>query len=200
MDSKELQEFRATQIEQGDLWDELQVRHLWIHVVRGLIQEGEIAKVGAVAFCVYVAIKSHTDLQTGNAWPSIATLATQVGVSSDTVERSLKKLVAAGLLKVEKRGRSNLYSVIEKIQMVSQDGEHWGTAERKYASLKYSGFVEEIQRLAKTGNLPGDRAITVNVTVNVQSVTQGDNGTATMNVQNVQVTSDTDLRRLLKKL
>lgn len=200
MNSDELQEFRATQIEQGDLWDELQVRHLWIHVVRGLIQEGEIAKVGAVAFCTYIAIKAHTDLQTGNAWPSIATLAEQVGVSSDTIERSLKKLVAAGLLKVEKRGRSNSYSVMEKIQMVSQDGEHWGTAERKYASLKYGGFVEELQRLAKTGNLPGDRAITVNVTVNVQNITQGDNGTATMNVQNVQVTSDTDLRRLLKKL
>jgi DNA-binding transcriptional regulator YhcF (GntR family) len=173
---------------------------LWIHVVRGLIQEGEIAKVGAVAFCVYIAIKAHTDLNTGNAWPSISTLAEQVGVSNDTVERALKKLVKAGLLKVEKRGRANSYSVIEKIKMVTQNGEHWGTAERKYASLQYGPFVDELQRLARTGNLPGDRAITINVTVNVQNVTQAEGGNVTMNVQNVQVTSDEQLQKLLKKL
>jgi DNA-binding transcriptional regulator YhcF (GntR family) len=199
MNSRELEEFRATQIEQGDLWDELRVRHLWIHVVRGLVQDGVIADVGATAFAVYIAIKSHTDLQTGNAWPSIATLAKQVGCSPDTVERSQKKLVEAGLLKVEKRGRSNVYSVIERIDMVTMDGAPWGTAERKYASMQYGNFVEELQRLAKTGNLPGDRAITVNVTVNVQQITQNDGGTVVM-TQNVQVNSDADLQRLLRKL
>lgn len=196
----ELHELRGKQIEQGDLWDELKVRHLWIHVVRGMIQDGEIAKVGTVAFCVYIAIKAHTDLETGSAWPSIPTLARLVGVSEDTISRALKTLVDNGLLKVEKRGRQNHYSVIEKIQMATQEGQTWGTGERKYASLQYGNFVEELQRLARTGNLPGDRAITINVTLNVQNITQGENSNVTMNVQNVQVSSDEELRRVLNRL
>lgn len=195
-----LHDIRSKQIEQGELWDELRVEHMWIHLVRGLIKNGEIAKVGTVAFCVYVAIKAHTDLDTGNAWPSIALLAEQVGVSKDTVERSLKKLVSAGLLKVEKRGRSNVYSVIEKIAITTQSGEPWGSGERKYIASQYKTFVDELKRLARSGNLPGDRSITINVTLNVQNITQGDNGHVAMNVQNVQVRSDAELQKLLRNL
>lgn len=193
----DIQELRTEQIKQGHLWDDLRVEHMWIHLVRGMVKDGEIARVGTVAFCVYVAIKSHTDLNTGNAWPSISLLAEQVGVSNDTVERALKKLVKAGLLKVEKRGRSNSYAVIEKIQMVTQDGAPWGSGERKYVASQYKTFVDELKRLAHTGNLPGDRAITVNVTVNVQNITQGDHGNVSMNVQ---VNSDAELQKLLRKL
>jgi DNA-binding transcriptional regulator YhcF (GntR family) len=201
MDEGELEEFRANQIEKGEVWDELKVKHLWIHVVRGLINGGEIAKVGSVPFCCYLIIKAHTDLHTGNAWPSVPTIAELVGASKSTVTRALKKLVAAGLLEVRKsRGRSNEYSVMEKIEIVSQDGKHWGTAERKYASFKYEDFVNEVKRLAKSGNLPGDKGVTINVTVNIQNITQGANGTVTSNVQNVIVNSDSELRELLKKL
>jgi DNA-binding transcriptional regulator YhcF (GntR family) len=196
----DLQDIRAGQIEQGQLWDELRVEHMWIHLVRGLVKDGEIARVGPVAFCVYVAIKAHTDLNTGNAWPSIALLAQQVGVSSDTVERALKKLIEAGLLRVKKQGRSNMYEVIEKIQMVTQDGAAWGSGQRKYVASQYKTFVDELKRLAHTGNLPGDRAITVNLTVNVQNITQGDHGNVTMNVRSVQVNSDDELKILLRKL
>jgi DNA-binding transcriptional regulator YhcF (GntR family) len=201
MDEGELEEFRANQIEKGEVWDELKVKHLWIHVVRGLINGGEIAKVGSVPFCCYLIIKAHTDLHTGNAWPSVPTIAELVGASKSTVTRALKKLVAAGLLEVRKsRGRSNEYSVMEKIEIVSQDGKHWGTAERKYASFKYEDFVNEVKRLAKSGNLPGDKGVTINVTVNIQNITQGANGTVTSNIQNVIVNSDSELRELLKKL
>jgi DNA-binding transcriptional regulator YhcF (GntR family) len=201
MDEGELEEFRVNQIEKGEVWDELKVKHLWIHVVRGLINGGEIAKVGSVPFCCYLIIKAHTDLHTGNAWPSVPTIAELVGASKSTVTRALKKLVAAGLLEVRKsRGRSNEYSVMEKIEIVSQDGKHWGTAERKYASFKYEDFVNEVKRLAKSGNLPGDKGVTINVTVNIQNITQGANGTVTSNIQNVIVNSDSELRELLKKL
>lgn len=198
--NESLIDIRAKQIEQGDLWDELQVDHMWIHLVRGMVRSGEIAKVGTVPFCVYVAIKSHTDLNTGNAWPSITLLASQVGVSNDTVERSLKTLIKHGLIKVEKRGRSNQYAVIEKINLTTLEGAPWGTGERKYVASNYRGFIDELKRMANTGNMPGDRAITINVTVNVQNITQGDNGNVTMNAQHVQVNSDVELQRLLRKL
>lgn len=199
--STSLTEFRADQIDQGQLWEELKVEHHWFHLVRGLIYRGEIARIGAVAWAVYCSVKAHTKMDTGDSYPSIERIANQVGVSHDTVQRALKRLVEHGLLKVEKRGRNNIYSLIEKIPMLTQEGELWGTGERKYAPLQFPAFVEELQRVAKTGNAPGDRAITINVTVNVQNITQGDNGTVTQNVQNFQVSSsDPDSKKIAMTL
>ena len=200
-----IQDWRANQIEQGELWGEIKVEHTWIHLVRGMVKDGEIAKLGRTAFCVYVAIKAHTDFNTGNAWPSIELLASQVGVSDDTAERALKKLTKAGLLTIEKRGRSNVYSVIEKIQLNTPQGESWGTGERKYISSKYMHFVEELKRLANTGNAPNDRAITINVSFNVQNITQAENGTVNVSVQNNNASEDhleaeDRLRNLLRRL
>jgi DNA-binding transcriptional ArsR family regulator len=182
---KTIQDLRAEQIENGELWDELRVENLWIHVVRGLIKDKVIAQVGTAAFCVYVAIKAHTDLNTGNAWPSVALLSEQVGVSKETVLRSLKVLVDAGLLKVEKRGRTNSYAVIEKINLVAQSGDSWGTGHRKYVATGFGNFVDELKSLARTGNIPGDKGITINVIVNVQQNAPGATGT-----QNISISGD----------
>ena len=193
---KSIQDLRTEQVQNGELWDELRVDNLWIHVVRGLIKDKVIAQVGAPAFCVYIAIKAHTDLDTGNAWPSVATLGEQVGISKETVLRSLKTLVEAGLLKVEKRGRSNSYSVIEKINLVAQSGEPWGQGHRKYVATGFGDFVDDLKSLARTGNIPGDKGITINVTVNVQQNAPG--ATGHMNIQNIQLSSDGDLHKLIE--
>lgn len=201
MHNEQITTLRADQIAQGDLWKELEVRHLWFHVVRGMVTEGEIAKIGAIPFCVYLVIKAHSDLRTGSSRPSITTIARLLDVSADTVERAQKKLVAQGYLTVMKQGRKNIYQAIEKIQITDNNGEHWGTGERPYASLKYAGFVEDLQRLARNGNIPGDQNITINVTVNVQNnITQGDGGTVITNQQNVTVKSDAELQKLLRNL
>lgn len=194
---KSIQAYRADQIENGELWDELRVENLWIHVVRGLIKDKVIAQVGTAAFCVYVAIKAHTDLNTGNAWPSVALLSDQVGVSKDTVLRSLKTLVDAGLLKVEKIGRKNTYAVIEKINIVAQSGDAWGSGQRKYVASGFGNFVDELKTLARTGNIPGDKNITINVTVNVQQIAPG--ATGTINSQTIHVKSDAELREVIRK-
>jgi DNA-binding transcriptional ArsR family regulator len=203
----ELQEIRAGQIASGELWEELGVEHHWFHVVRGLIYRGEIARIGAVAWAVYCSVKAHTKLDTGDAYPSIERIADQVGVSHDTVQRAMKRLVEADLLTVEKRGRRNIYSLTEKVAITRPDGELWGTAQRKYSPLGFPDFIDELKRVARTGNAPGDRAITINVTVNVQQITQGDGGSVTMNVQNFQVASDkaepaemAELRQRLKQI
>lgn len=178
--SEDLVELRAAQIGAGEPWDELKVKHLWFHVVRDLVQGGEIAKVGAIPFCVYIVIKSHTDMQTGHAKPSVARIAELVGVSHDTVQRALKKLVQAGLIKLERKGtgrEGNTYSVVEKINIVTSAGEPWGVGQRKYASTFYKEFVDELQRLARTGNLPGDRNVTINLTVNISNVQQAEGST-----------------------
>jgi hypothetical protein len=187
---------RSEQVEQSEIWDELKVKHMWVHLVRGLVHDGEIAVMGVVPFCVLVAVKAYTDIETGNAHPGVPLIAKLIGKSHDVVQRALKTLTKLGYLEVEKaHGKANKYSVIEKIPITHADGQPWGTAVRKYVPLEYAGFVAEIQRLAKTGNIPGDKNITINVTLNVQNINQVDNGTV---IQNVVVSSDAELHELLK--
>ena len=157
---------RVDQIVNGELWEEKTVKALWFHIVREQVQSGEIARVGAVPWAVYCAVKSHTGLETGDAFPSNARIAELVGVSLDTVQRALKKLAEAGLVSaVKRRGKGSSYSVNEKIPMDDAQGEPWATAERKYVPLEFTNFVVELQRLAKTGNLPTDKGITINLVV-----------------------------------
>lgn len=157
---------RVQQIAGGEPWEEKTVKALWFHIVREQVQSGEIARVGAVPWAVYCAVKSHTGLETGDAFPSNARIAALVGVSMDTVQRALKKLAAAGMVSaVKRRGKGSSYSVTEKIPLDDSSGEPWATAERKYVPLQFSNFVAELQRLATTGNLPTDKGITINLVV-----------------------------------
>ena len=198
---KNLNELRAEQIAKSEPWDTLKVNSLWVHLLRGMIKDKVIAKIGLSAFAVYVAIKAHVDLETGNAWPSVELLAEQVGVTERTVFNSIKKLVEEGLLKVEKKGRSNHYSIVETINIVEQTGEPWGNGQRKYVPTGFGDFVEELKRLAKTGNLPVDKAITINLVVNIQQNAHGATGNINnMGDINVKVGSDDDLHSLLKDL
>lgn len=194
-------ELRALQIEQGDLWDGLKVNGTWFHVLRSFSHDKEISKIGTMALAVYIVIKGHTDFHTGSAFPSIPVIAEQIGVTDDTIRLALKQLVKHGWLTVGKKGRSNLYSVVEKVHIDDRNGQRWATAERKYVGKEFQGFVEELQRLAKTGNLPTDRAITVNLTVNIQNNTfNGENNTATLNVQNVGSAPDSERIKALRKV
>ncbi len=154
-------------------WQEKDVKHAWFHVVSGSIQEGLIAKIGTVPWAVYCAIKSHVGLETGNAWPSNARLGELVGVSVNTVQRAMKTLLEADLIKADRsQGRVNHYSVTESIKIAEKDGTPWKTGERKYIPYGFGDFVDQLKRLAKTGNDPTDKAIHIHVTV-----VQGDNNT-----------------------
>lgn len=164
----------------GEAWDAKQVKHLWFHIVREQVQGGAIARVGAVPWAVYCAVKSHTGLDTGNAFPSNARLAELVGVSLDTVQRAMKKLVEAGMISAEKkRGKGSCYSVTERIQLETLTGTPWATGERKYVPLGFAEFIEQLQRLAKTGNLPTDKGITINLSINFNNV-EGDNNVVSL--------------------
>jgi len=158
---------------QHEPWKEKQVKHLWFHVVGEPIQSGLIAKIGTVPWAVYCVIKSHAGLETGNAWPSNTRIGELVGVSVNTVQRAMKTLVDSGLIKADKKpGHVNRYSITESIKIDELDGTPWKTGERKYVPVGFSDFVDQLKRLAATGNLPTDKAININITV-----VQGDNNT-----------------------
>jgi hypothetical protein len=82
-----------------------------------------------------------------------------------------------------------------------QDGQRWAAAECKYVGKECQGFVEELQRLAKTSNLPTNQAITVNLTVNISHNTfTGEHNTATMNVQDIGGDLDDERIKALRKV
>ena len=51
----------------------------WFHVFKAMIDDGEVAKIGASAFTTYCVIKSHTNFATGVAFPSIETISKKSG-------------------------------------------------------------------------------------------------------------------------
>lgn len=171
-----IHELRATEIAQGDLWEEKRVEHLWFHVVRGMIMKGEIARMGAVPWAVYCVLKAHTNLESGDSAPGIERISELVGTSHDTIQRALKTLIEMEYVQVRKRGRQNVYALTEKMDIVTHDGEPYATAAKKYAPMSFKHFVEELQRFASTGNLPNDKSITFNVNVTVNNINQGDHG------------------------
>ena len=158
----------------GTPWVAKQSKHLWFHVASQPVQDGVIAKIGVTPWAVYCAIKSHVGLETGNAWPSNARIGEIIGVSVDTVQRSMKMLAEAGLIVVDKkqRGNSNRYSIKESIKVDEMDGTPWAVGERKYVPVGFAEFTQQMQRLAESGNWPTDKAIQINITV-----VQGDNNT-----------------------
>ena len=84
---------------------------------RDMFVSGLAAEIGANAFAVWHAIKSHADFQTGNAWPSIRRLMNLTSLSSDTVQAAIKRLEAAHLLRITKRGQRNNYVARERIDV-----------------------------------------------------------------------------------
>lgn len=67
---------------------------------RDLFASGLAAKIGMHAFGVWLAIKSHADFNTGQAWPGMRRLSELTGLSLGSVSNSVRALVDAKLLRV----------------------------------------------------------------------------------------------------
>lgn len=89
-------------------------------VQRDFFSSGLAAQVGMNAFGVWLAIKSHADYTTGQAWPGMRRLANLTGLSLSTVHKSVQTLIDAHLLRVAVQGsgkRGNLYVARERLDV-----------------------------------------------------------------------------------
>ena len=68
--------------------------------------------LGPYGIAVYAALAMHATDTTGQAWPSVATIAHEIGASTSSVRRSLKDLETARLVHVERQydEETKLYS------------------------------------------------------------------------------------------
>jgi hypothetical protein len=89
---------------------------------RDLFASGLAAKIGMNAFGVWLAIKSHADFNTGQAWPGMRRLGELTGLSLGAVSNSVKALVDARLLRIDVRAqgksrKGNTYTARERLDV-----------------------------------------------------------------------------------
>ena len=87
---------------------------------RDMFESGLVAELGANCFVIWIAIKTHADFNTGVAWPSIRRLAAITGLADKTVQKAIKELEAASLLRIIKSGNqraSNRYLARERLDV-----------------------------------------------------------------------------------
>jgi len=71
---------------------------------RDMFESGLVAELGANCFVIWIAIKTHADFNTGIAWPSIRRLSEITGLSVNTVQKAIKELERASLLRIVQTG------------------------------------------------------------------------------------------------
>ena len=123
----------------------------WFHVFKAMIDDGEVAKIGASAFTTYCVIKSHTNFATGVAFPSIETISKKSGISERQVRRDLLTLEENGLLTKEKQWKKNVYTLREKILITDETGKPAGQATWDYLPDAVRGAVADLKNVLMTG-------------------------------------------------
>jgi DNA-binding transcriptional ArsR family regulator len=140
----------------------------WFHVFKAMIDDGEVAKIGASAFTTYCVIKSHTNFATGVAFPSIETISEKSGISERQVRRDLLTLEENGLLTKEKEWKSNVYTLREKILITDDTGKPAGQATWDYLPDAVRGAVADLKNVLLSGQFADAKIVMIeNLQVNV---------------------------------
>lgn len=69
---------------------------------RDLFASGIVADIGVNAYAVWHALKFYADYQTGEAFPGMRTLGAKIGLSKDSVNRAIDRLIEARMVRITK--------------------------------------------------------------------------------------------------
>jgi DNA-binding Lrp family transcriptional regulator len=97
---------------------------------------------------VYVAICSHWNWHTLEAFPTINTLAQEVRLSRRGVIYAIKKLEAKGLIRIVKKGRKNYYQIFDYLFKMAATSKGAKTALIEWigADFEKTGEQDSINR------------------------------------------------------
>lgn len=85
---------------------------------RDMFASGLAAQIGVNALGIWLAIKSHADFHTGEAWPGVRRLMELTGLASATVQKGLQTLQDAHLLRIaRKSGQKHVYVARERMDV-----------------------------------------------------------------------------------
>jgi DNA-binding transcriptional ArsR family regulator len=142
----------------------------WFHIFRTMIANGDVARMGPHAFTVYCIIKAHTNFSTGRAFPALETIAEKSGISLAQVKRELKMLEEMGYLIKEKKGRSNLYQLREKVEIQDEHGRPQAVATWDYLPSGVQAAIADLKNVMMTGELGGAKIVHIErLTVNMNT-------------------------------
>ncbi|MCC8344984.1 helix-turn-helix domain-containing protein [Pseudomonas stutzeri] len=122
----------------------------WFHVFKSMV-DNELAKLGPDAFAVYCVIKSHCDLVTGVAFPSVATIAKKAGISERQVMRKIKSLETHGYISKSRTKGHNSYRLREKIPIKDGRGRHQAMASWDYQPSRLRDVLDELKAMLRSG-------------------------------------------------
>jgi len=137
---------------QNDQQELFKAEASWFHVFKNMIVSGDVAKLGTPATVVYLVIKAYSNYSTGLAFPGTELIAEKAGLSERHVIRSLKTLEEAGYLTKKRRGRSNLYTLREKVEIQDTTGRPSAVATWDYLPSTVKAAQAEIRNLVLTGS------------------------------------------------
>lgn len=166
----------------------------WFHVFKSMIDNLDAAKMGGTTFLIYAVIKAHTNWSTGKSFPKIETIMEKSGSSKDTVLRSLKTLEEMDYIRKEKVGRSNQYTLLEKVTIEDVQGRPQAVALFDYLPSTVKAAQAELKNFLLTGDATNNKIIHIDsLTLNVQV---GNNNTQ-FNISDIK---DEDLQELIKRI
>lgn len=178
--------------------NEYQAETSWFHLFRSMIESGDAKSLGPHAFTVYCVIKSHTNFNTGEAFPSVKTIVDKSGISKMTVLRALKSLADHGYIQVEKKGRKNVYRLREKVTINDSQGRPSAVATWDYLPTTIKQAQAELRNFLLEGNGEGLQLIQIDTLhLNVQ-INQG--GENVQNNIDPGVVKDPHLRKMLERI
>jgi hypothetical protein len=125
---------------------------------RDLFASGMAASIGMNAFGVWIAIKSHADYNTGECWPGMRRLADLTGLSTGTVQKAIKTLIEARLLRIVTSGvgaRSTRYVARERLDVRLGD-RVLCTIVIDYVPTRLRKQLDDISSALKTGKSDPD--------------------------------------------
>lgn len=140
----------------------------WFHLFKAMIQNGDVARMGPHAFTVYAVIKAHTNFNTGRAFPGLELITEKSGMSLAQVKRELKTLEACGYLTKEKKGRSNVYTLREKVDIADEHGRPTAVATWDYLPSGVKHAMADLKNVLMSGDLGSAKIVHIeHLTVNV---------------------------------
>lgn len=184
-----------------DVPSPLRAQTQWFHLFKAMVDHGEVARIGPHAFTVYAVIKAHANYHSGIAYPGIELIAEKSGVSPAQVKRALGVLQAAGLITKTRNGRSNHYTLREKIQVTEADLLHT-VATWDYVPSRTQHAVSELKKAMLSGDFAGTQILNIerpNIQINLAGGNSQIEDTRSINLDQLDPSIAKTLRKHLNR-
>ena len=140
---------------------ELRANRYWFHVLKAMIDCGDLARLSGSAVKVYFVVKSHANHETGNSLPGLERISEKAGISISQVKRELISLEKFGYIAKSRVGRRNEYKLLEKIEIFDGAGQPAAIAHWNYVPGHMKSTLDDLKNILQTGDLAGAKIVLI---------------------------------------